>query len=260
MTVALPTSIHPPVRVLQAAGSGPLVLLCEHASAYVPPHYAGLGMTASDLLRHIAWDPGALALASALSEALDSPLVAATHSRLLIDLNREPQAHDSIVEISEGTLIPGNQTLSQAERQLRRDALYRPFHHAIDELIDARLQHGLATAVVSIHSFTPVYLGQARIWHAGVLSHRDRRMAEVLLGGLRADPQWCIGDNQPYAPDDGVYHTAGRHGEARGLPSVMLEVRQDLLADAAGVATWAARLAPLLARAARHALPEPSPA
>ena len=258
MTAVLPTSIHPPVRVLQAHGAGPLVLLCEHASAYLPPHYAGLGLSAADQQRHIAWDLGALGLATALSAALDSPLVAATHSRLLIDLNREPQAPDSIVEVSEGTPIPGNQGLTAAERQLRRDALYRPFHHAIDELIDARLQLGLPTAVVSIHSFTPVYLGQVRRWHAGVLSHQDRRMAEVLLSGLRADPQACVGDNQPYAPNDGVYHTAGRHGETRGLPSVMLEVRQDLLADAAGIAAWSARLAPLLARAARHAMAEPS--
>lgn len=231
------------VAVRNRRGRGAFVLACEHASNHVPPGYRGLGLDDAALERHIAWDIGACALAERLAALLDAPLVHATHSRLLIDLNRDPAAPDSIVERSEDTAIPGNHGLAPGERLRRRQWLYEPFHAALAGVLDERAAASRPTALVSIHSFTPTYLGQSRPWHAGLIFRDDRRLSEPLLAALQRDRDLCVGVNQPYGPGDGVYHTIGRHGEGRGLPCAMLEVRNDQIADAEGQARWAARLA-----------------
>lgn len=214
------------------------MLVCEHASHFIPKGYEGLGLSAADQVRHIGWDIGALGLARRLSALLDAPLVHATYSRLLLDLNRPVDAHDSIVVRSEDTDVPGNIGISAEERELRRARIYQPFHAQLDALIDQRLRAGQDTAVISIHSFTPSYHGVARPWHVGVISQRDRSLADALLGALSARADLCVGDNLPYGPDDGVYHSLQRHGEARGLRGAMIEVRNDLL-DGPGQAQWA---------------------
>lgn len=242
----------PAAAVYREHGAGPLLLVCEHASASVPRRYADLGLTAAQRTAHIGWDPGALELAQALADALDSPLVHARHSRLLMDLNRDPQAADSIVTVSDGITIPGNQQLDAAERRLRQRWLYAPFHAAIEDLAQARAARGLGSVLVSIHSFTPVLQGAARPWQIGVLSDRDRRLADALLDWLRADPTLTVGDNQPYAPSDGVYHSMDRHGQQCGRPCVMLEIRNDELADRAGQGAWAHRLARAFGAVLRH--------
>jgi len=242
----------PPVQVSHRDGRSPLVLVCEHASNRIPEHYCGLGLPAADLLRHIAWDMGALEVAQACAERLDAPLVHATWSRLLLDLNRPLDAVDSIVVHSEDTAIPGNRALDPGERRLRQQAIYRPFHQALTQLLDARLARGQITAVLSIHSFTPSYHGVARPWHIGVLAEHDRRLADDLLAAFRADPALCVGDNQPYAPRQGVYHSMDRHGQQRGLACVMIELRNDLIAHTTTQRAWADRLCaalmPALAR------------
>ena len=227
-----------------------MLLLCEHASNFIPGHFRALGLTTTELQRHIAWDIGALGLARQLSALLDAPLAHATYSRLLLDLNRDVSATDSIVEHSEDTAVPGNIGLTASERQLRQHALYEPFHHGIDELINRRLKDGLATSVVSLHSFTPVYNAIMRPWHVGVIAQDDRFLADAMLTSLRTEPGLVVGDNQPYGPQDGVFHSVGRHGQARGLPCAMVEVRNDLLADDASQRQWAERLQ----RALLHAL------
>jgi len=232
-----------PVATHNRQGAGPVVLICEHASNYVPREYERLGLSAADLQRHIAWDIGALALAEQLAAQLDAPLVFATHSRLLLDLNRDTGAHDSIAIESEGTDIPGNFELNPTERRWRWDWLYVPFHAAVESLIDERLSAGRATAVISIHSFTPHYKGEQRPWHIGVISKRDRRLADRLLASVRRDTRLCVGDNEPYAPEHGVYHSIERHAERRGLPGAMIEVRNDLISDCLGQTQWAGRLA-----------------
>lgn len=229
---------YPAVALEREDASGPLLLLCEHASAHVPPCYGGLGLADDERERHIGWDIGALALARAVSETLDSPLVYATQSRLLMDLNRDPAAADAMPASSDGTSIPANQNLSAAEQQRRRHWLYEPFHAAVDALRARRTARGLATAVVSIHSFTPEMAGFQRPWHIGVLSDTDRRLADSLLAVLCARPDVCVGDNQPYAPHQGVYHSVGRHGVQHGLPNVMIEVRNDLLRSTAEISRW----------------------
>lgn len=242
-------AIEPAFAVHGANGSGPLLLVCEHASWHVPSRYNDLGLGLDELRRHIGWDLGACALAKALADALDSPLVHATQSRLVLDLNRNPDAADSIPAESDGTSIPGNQRLSEGERAARRHWLYEPFHAAIENLLRVRMAQGQVTAVVSIHSFTPTMTGFARPWHVGVLSDQDRRLAEALIAELRASGDWCVGDNQPYAPADGVYHSMARHGQDHGLLCAMLEVRNDLLADDAAVQRWCDTLARALTQA-----------
>jgi predicted N-formylglutamate amidohydrolase len=217
-------------------------LLCEHASNRIPGEYGTLGLSDADLERHIAWDIGALGLARQLSALLDAPLAHATYSRLLLDLNRDTSAPDSIVEHSEDTAIPGNTGLTLPERRLRQLALYDPFHREVDALISSRLADGLHTAVLSVHSFTPRYHGVARPWHVGVISQDDRSLAQAMLGSLRSEAGLVVGDNEPYGPQDGVFHSVGRHGQSRGLPCAMIEVRNDLLYDETSQRQWAERL------------------
>ncbi len=242
---------EPAVYVHRANAKGPVVLICEHASPNVPAAFANLGVAPHDLLRHIGWDIGAGALALQLSEALDTPLIEAGQSRLLMDLNRDPQDADSIPNISDGIPIPGNMNLGAEQRDLRRRWLYEPFHAAIDEVLQARIHRQQPTAVLSIHSFTPELNGHARPWHIGVLSDHDRRLAEALLTELRSG-EFCVGDNEPYAPNQGVYHSVARHAQKRGLLCAMIEVRNDQLAAASAVQHWCETLVRAIAGALRH--------
>lgn len=244
--------VEPPVAVANRHGRGKVLLICEHASRFIPDAFGGLGLEDRDQGRHIAWDLGALALARELSAMLDAPLVHATYSRLLLDLNRPTDAIDSIVLESEGTPVPGNAGLDAAQREHRRLRIYEPFHAELDALVDQRIAQGLATVVVSIHSFTPRYHGVERPWHVGVISRHDRLLADALLATLRADAALCVGDNLPYGPHDGVFHSLERHGEARGLHGAMIEVRNDLLADAPGCKHWAQTLRLALEAALRQ--------
>ncbi len=230
------------------------MLVCEHASRHIPTGYAGLGLSDLDQAAHIGWDLGALPLAIAVANLLDAPLVHATYSRLLLDVNRPIDAADSIVERSESTSVPGNASVDAAERSHRQERIYAPFHAAVDSLLSQCVATGDAPTVVSIHSFTPRYHGVERPWHCGVIARRDRALAEPLLAALRADPDLCVGDNLPYGPDDGVFHSMERHAESRGLHGAMIEVRNDLLDGAASIAAWASRIASAL-HTARAALP-----
>ena len=247
------TDLTTAFAVENRSGRGAFVIACDHASRHVPPPYAGLGLPASELRGHIAWDIGALGVSARLSALLDTPLLHPTVSRLLLDVNRDPSAHDSIARISEDTVIPGNADLDAAERRHRHDWIYAPYHTELKRLIDRRLAARAPTALIAMHSFTPVFKGVPRPWAIGVLSQRDRRLADPLLHALRAQGAGEIGDNQPYAPRDGVYHTLQRHAETRGLPCVMIEIRNDLIRDSPGQQAWAERLAPLLARALEDA-------
>jgi len=233
------------VAVVNPDGRGPFVLVCDHASNWVPESLAGLGLPPAELDRHIAWDPGALELARRLSGLLDAPLVHATVSRLVLDVNREPTHQGSIVTMSEDTVIPGNLAVSAEERALRVRWIYEPYHQAVADVIGRRIgqKPPAAPDVVSIHSFTPVYRKQRRPWHVGVLSGDDRRLSQPLIELLRGEAEFSVGDNQPYAPTDGVYHTLERHCPGRKLRSVMLELRTDMIGEDELSARWASRLA-----------------
>ncbi|WP_299816015.1 N-formylglutamate amidohydrolase [uncultured Roseibium sp.] len=247
--------MSPAVTVENAEGTGPFVFVCDHASNFLPsPYDQSLGITQADKTAHIAWDPGALGVAMGLSRALDAPLVQSTVSRLIIDCNREETRPDLIPCLSENTQIAGNRDLPASEIEFRLNLAHRPFHKAIDKVINQRLNRGLPTAVVSIHTFTPVYKGHARPWEIGLISDVDRSLADPVIRELRARGDLTVGDNEPYAPSDGVYYTIRRHGEDRKLPCLMIEIRNDEVKTAEEEIRWSDMLAPMLAHSVEATL------
>lgn len=233
------------------AGSAPdrLLLICDHASNRVPPDVAGgdLGLPAADMDRHIAYDIGARGVTLALARELDAPAVLSRFSRLVIDPNRGEDDPTLIMQLYDGSLIPANRGIDAADVAHRIRTCYRPYHARIGAVVDELATNSRRPpGLISVHSFTPQLRGGAlRPWHVGVLSAADRRIADPLLSRLRTLPGIVVGDNQPYS---GALtgDCLGRHGLSRGLPHVLIELRNDLIADAAGQAAWAARLAPIL--------------
>ncbi len=232
----------PPFLAARPQGTSNFVIVVDHASARIPRRLVNLGVSAAELERHIAWDIGALAVARQLSEALDAPLVAQNYSRLVIDCNRDPRMATSIPIVSEVTEIPGNIGLSDAQRAARRREIFDPYHAHLSALLDARAAAGRLTILVSQHSMTNVFKGGQREMHAAVLYNRDRRFAGLMLEALRREPGVVVADNQPYFVTDETDYSIPHHGEKRGLPHVEIEIRQDLLLDAAGQTEWAARI------------------
>ncbi len=232
-----------PVHEDNAAGSSPFLLTADHYGRLIPRVLGDLGLPASELTRHIAWDIGIAGVAGALSKHLDAHLIAQRYSRLVIDCNRPPRAPGSIPRISEATTIPGNEGLARDAIEARHKQIFDPYHRRIAEVIEQRLRDHRPTVLVSLHSFTPVYAGIARPWHIGTLYHRDTKLPPLLLKLLRAEADLVVGDNEPYAVSDETDYTIPVHGEARGLMNSGIEIRQDLIADPAGQASWADRLA-----------------
>lgn len=227
-----------------AAGRSPFVITCDHASNRVPRRLADLCLPASELARHIAWDIGALAVARRLSAALDAPLIAAGYSRLVVDLNRPAHAADRMPETSDGTVVPANRELTEADRGLRIAALFQPYHQAVAELLDARVAAGRPSLLVCLHSFTPQLAGRApRPWHVGTAGGADKRMAQALAAELAREAGLVVGYDQPYAIGPDSDYGLPVHGDGRGIPAVLIEIRQDGVADDAGAAAWADRLA-----------------
>jgi predicted N-formylglutamate amidohydrolase len=233
----------PPVYEYNAKGRSPFLLTCDHYGRRIPRLLGDLGLRESELTRHIAWDVGIAGLAEALSRQLDAHLIAQRYSRLVIDCNRPPHVASSIPPISEATTIPGNRGLTREQAEVRRQAIFDPYHRKIDEIIDQRLHAGIPTVLVSLHSFTPVYAGIARPWHIGTLYHRDTALPPLILKLLRAEADLVVGDNEPYAVSDETDYTIPVHGEMRGLMNTGIGIRQDLIADQAGEKSWADRLA-----------------
>ncbi len=235
------------VRVVNRDGSSPFLILCDHASNWLPPELGTLGLDEADMLRHIAWDPGALPVATHLARRLDATLVAAGVSRLAIDCNRPLDAPDLIPALSETTTIPGNEALTGEDRAARIALSWQPFHDTIERLVKERLAAGRDTWIVSIHSFTPVYKGASRPWEIGILHDEDERLSAPLIDAFEALGRYTVGDNQPYSPADRVYFTLERHARSRGLPCAMIEIRNDEIADRSGQDRWAELLALRLA-------------
>jgi predicted N-formylglutamate amidohydrolase len=242
----------PAVETVNEAGRASVLLVCDHASALLPQSLGTLGLDAAELTRHIAIDIGAAALTRRLARSLDAPALLSGYSRLVIDCNREPPDHTSIREISEGLVIPGNRRLAAADRQARVAAVFDPYHAAVAAHIAAVEARGAVPVLLAVHSFTPRFRGVDRPWHVGILSGRDRRVADPMIAALAGDGSLTVGDNQPYSGLHFAGYTMDAHAVKRGLPSVMIEVRQDLVADDAGVAHWAGilerALAPILAQ------------
>jgi predicted N-formylglutamate amidohydrolase len=235
-----------PVSLENEWGDSVFFLTCEHAGRAFPRRLGRLGLPEAETFRHIAWDIGIGAVGRELSRLLDAAVILQTYSRLVIDCNRDPNVPSSIPEISESTEIPGNHGLDEAARAARVDAIFRPYHNAIAAALDRRAAADRASALVALHSFTPVFKGVPRPWHVAVLFNRDPRLAHALAELLRAEGDLMVGENEPYRVTDLTDYTVPVHGERRGLPHVEIEIRQDLITDPAGQRDWAERLARLL--------------
>jgi predicted N-formylglutamate amidohydrolase len=224
-------------------GGGSFLIVCDHASNHLPAEFGGLGLGAADLVRHIAWDPGALGVASRMSEKLDVPLVRSLASRLLIDCNRPLDAPDLIASVSETTPIPGNQNLTPDEKFARIARFYDPFHDLIEDVLRPRLFRGQRPGFIAVHSFNPVYRGIDRPWEVGIIHDDDSAWALGMVEHIRSATNLTVGVNEPYAPKDRVYFTLERHARSRSLPAVMIEVRNDEITTAKQQAWWGDLLA-----------------
>jgi len=238
-----------PVVVSRAASASALVLLGDHAGRRIPAALGDLGVPAPALGHHIAWDIGVEGLGSGLADRLGAAFIRQAYSRLVIDCNRALGTSGSVVTVSDGVAVPGNEGLAPEAAKARADEIWSPYHEAISQALDARQARGQPSVLVAVHSFTPVMGGMARPWRYGVLHRDDSAFSRAVLQGLRADlGDAIVGDNEPYQMD-GTDFTVPHHADARGLDYLELEVRQDLLATAAGQAEVAAYLAPILAAA-----------
>lgn len=228
-------------EILPGRADSGLLLICDHATNLIPPGYGTLGLPPGELERHIAYDIGAYSVTRQVAEALGVPAISTRFSRLLIDPNRGLDDPTLIMRLSDGAIIPGNRRLDDAEREARVRQYYEPYHLAIDSLIERCMAAGVPPVLLSIHSFTDCWKGVARPWHAAILWDRDYRFSVPLLEALRAESGVLVGENEPY---DGKL--AGdcmwQHGTRRGLAHTILEVRQDLIRDAAAQAQWAKRI------------------
>lgn len=241
----------PPFRVREGQATSPFLLTCDHAGRVIPPSLGTLGLPDAELTRHIAWDIGAASLAERLSVKLGAFLILQTYSRLVIDCNRPLDAKSSVAELSEATVIPGNQGITAEEVERRASAIFRPYHARLERELVRRHRSGTPTIYVAVHSFTPRYLNVDRPMHVGVLYGKDSRFASQVLARLQADGRWVVGDNEPYSVSEATDYGVIHHAERRGIPYVELEIRQDLIAESAGQNEWAELLAHILVDSAR---------
>lgn len=242
---------HQAFETAHLDGDKRFLILCDHASNYVPPAFNNLGLPAQDLTRHIAYDPGALEVARRIADALGCPLVASRFSRLLIDPNRGLDDPTLVVKLSDGAIIPGNREVDpyrdMAAWQARIDDFYTPYNDAIKAALAAAEGEDIAPIILSVHSFTPIWRGVERIWQASVLWDKDDRLKRVIDAYMAERPHIIYGDNEPYSgrlKNDCLY----RHGTQNGLAHALIELRQDLIADAVGQAEWAAHMVAILQR------------
>jgi predicted N-formylglutamate amidohydrolase len=229
--------------------SSGMLLIGDHASNHVPADI-DLGVPEQRLQEHVAIDIGVDPLGRALCAKLRCHGVLAAVSRLVIDLNREEDARGLIPATSDGHAIPGNAALDMGARNARVERFWRPYHAHLA----ARIAADAPQLIVSLHSFTPRLASAPedhRPWQIGVLYNRDDRAARIAIPLLEA-AGIVTGDNLPYSGRV-LNATMNRHAEANGIPYLGLEVRQDLIGDATGVARWCELLAPVIV-ATRNAL------
>jgi len=231
----------PPVEVLNPGATAPLVLACEHAGRAVPRRLGNLGLPPAEMDRHIAWDIGAAAVARRMAASLDACLVLQRYSRLVVDCNRPRESPDAIPAVSDGTRIPANLGLAQAEREARWDEIHEPFHEALSAQLEARHPMEASTlSLITVHSFTPYLDGVLRPWALGLLRRHDQGLADRLLAALREQARGeTMAINRPYDIDDLTDYTIPVQAEQHGLPNVLIEIRNDLITDEAGQAHYA---------------------
>lgn len=243
----------PPVGVRNGEATSPFLLICDHAGNAVPAALADLGLPRAELDRHIAIDIGILGVAERMSDLMGAPLVFQRYSRIVAESNRRLASPDFIAPVSDGTMIPANQAVDPADRARRTAEIVEPYHREISARLDRHEAERRPAILVSMHSFTPSLLTRpfARPWHVGLCYGADMRFTVPVLDLLDAEQDLVVGRNEPYAVDMAKDYSIPVHGEERGVPYAEFEIRQDLIADAAGQGAFAERLSRVLAAAQR---------
>ncbi len=234
-----------PFETIPGDESRGLLLVCDHARNALPPGYDTLGLPEAQLARHIGYDIGVESVTRTLASKLSAPAILTGFSRLLIDPNRGRDDPTLIMRLSDGAVVPGNAYITEEEREHRKTAYYDPYHNAVSQTLDRMTAAGKTPVLLSIHSFTPNWRGTDRPWHVGILWDRDDRFPRPLISALEAEGDLVVGDNEPYTGEL-EEDTLNKHGTQRGFAHALVEVRQDLIADAAGQEDWANRFARIL--------------
>lgn len=240
-----------PVGLRNGELSSPFLIICDHAGNAVPAALAGLGLPQAELDRHIGIDIGILGVSEGLSDLLEAPLIFQRYSRLVAECNRRLDSPNFMAPVSDGTPVPANRHPTAEDRQARIREITEPYHAEISARIDHKLAAGQPLILVSMHSFTPSLRAAPapRPWHIGLCYHDNRQFSDLVLAELVEETDLVVGRNQPYGVNMAEDYSIPVHGEERRLPYVEFEIRQDLIADAAGQAAWARRLAPMLTKA-----------
>ena len=240
-------------EIINAHGPAPIILICDHASNFLPPQYKNLGLQIEQLNRHIGWDIGAAEITRVVSHTINAPAILCGTSRLLIDTNRSPDDNYCIPEISDNTIIPGNKNVTKSARIKRIKQYFWTYHNAISLVIKnhkKKYSHPENLPIIfSVHTFTPNLSSQKtgeRRWHVGILWNRDQRVAQPLIELLKNHPDnFIVGDNQPYSGKE-YFYSLDYHGGNTGLPHCAIEIRQDLVETADGAIYWAKIISKLL--------------
>ena len=241
----MPTTADPAYETCNEEAPPGLLFLCDHASNQVPAELNELGLPHEAFATHIASDIGAAALTRALAVRLNAPAILARWSRLVVDLNRGADDPTVVMKLSDGRIVPGNAGLDRTGIEERIRRYFAPYHDTIAARLAKAMARNIIPTIISMHSFTPIWRGTPRPWHVGVLWDRDGRLARPLIRRLAQEADWITGDNEPYSGElenDCLF----RHGTMNGLPHVLIEIRQDLIADEAGIATIANQLEAVL--------------
>lgn len=218
--------------------SGGILAVCDHASNFVPDDIK-LGIDPAMLAQHIAWDIGVAGVARYLVQLSDCAAFLATHSRLAVDLNRDPDDTSAIPLKSDGVDLMGN-VLNAAQRQARLEQYFHPYHNRLEQLLHA----APPALILSTHSFTPRLESDPngeRPWEIGILYNKQDAASLIAIDYLEGEGV-IVGDQLPYSGKQ-LNATMNRHAEANDIPYVGIEIRQDLIEDAKGQERFAAILA-----------------
>ena len=249
---------HKPYQVYNLKGKSRVILVCDHASNYIPPKYKNLGLHKNEIDRHIGWDIGAAVVAKRISNKLNATLIMSGYSRLLVDCNRPFEVPEAFIEKSENTLIPGNLNLTRKDKQYRAIKYCIPYRNRIDKILKSRIRNNIIPIIIAVHSFTPVYKDFVRPWHLGLLYRKDRRMTSLVQDLLRNDKSIKVGINEPYKCNLKGDYSIPYFGESNGLPCILFEIRHDLIISNTGVIKWSGKLLNLLKKIIFHPTVESS--
>ena len=218
------------------------LVICDHASNNIDEKYKNLGLEKKYIDSHRAFDIGVKNVAWELSKLLDCNLVMANFSRLIIDPNRGLDDLTLIPKLSEGRVVKGNIGIvlnkNDYERDIRIKNYYNPYHDQIENFINNSIKKNVTPKVISIHSFTPIWKGKKREIDVGILWDKDNRLSNIFLKSFKG---YNVGDNKPYSgrlKNDTLY----KHATLKGLPNVLIEIRQDLLASENNQKDWAKKI------------------